>query len=672
MPLALVAAMAGAPQDQKMHFLLHSHFPASHVPPMAAIAQGLIAKGHTVTWLAAVEHERAVEATGAHFRPTAALAIVDAVWRTSLGVLDDDTRDDTSHDFRLAAQVSDYRLAIERSTAPRRPDVLLVDAYPYGARALHELGEVPAYATLGVLPFHTSTPGAPLPGEGTHPGSGLRSIAGSRFWHLVRRFYQLPTTLAPKVNAQRKALGLPHLPLAEAPECFTYSPMLHIQASSSRVEFFQRAQPARHRDHTVFTGPVVAAPRRLDPARVAPWWQMLVEHKKKRQNHWRTVVIAQDRVDEDPRRLIVPVLRGLAKCTDLVVVVLTSRRHECLAEAGTHPLVLFTDYLPLTCVLFVADLLVTNAGYQPMLQALAAGVPVVCAAHAQCPDKKDAVARMVYTGVCKALRGPGIDPPAVEQLVKAMLRGPALKERALPFAHELRLLGGLRRAVYELEQLGLEHMPKSEHQAGPGPDEAKTNKAKAKPEPAKPMPKPKPAKPNSAKRAAADWRAAIDKAAAAAVAAAPPARGGIFEPLNVAEAAPKASGSTQAVPEGVAENPESFEHTDGPVIDEWLIAFEPSPDEQWPETLECPVNHGAPHPTEPPADLLLPGYLSVPNFHPFEAPIAPDQPCGSRFCVQGASASAREPAAADGIEEPADASDSGDNKAENGRKVKQD
>ena len=141
-----------------MRILLHSHFPAGHAYPMQAVAQALGSHGHDVVWLTSAGNEARVRATGAAFVPTRALASLDKplMRRDATGLFEPPG---TQLRGRLAAQVADYRAVL----ADFRADVLLVDVFPHGARALYEMGEIPVYATLGVIPLYASTAASPMP-----------------------------------------------------------------------------------------------------------------------------------------------------------------------------------------------------------------------------------------------------------------------------------------------------------------------------------------------------------------------------------------------------------------------------------------------------------------------------------------------------------------------------
>lgn len=443
-----------------MKFLLHSHFPAGHCYPMQAIAQTLVARGHTVLWLTSPANEARVRAVDAQFAPAQNLAAVDGplAAENATGLLDGDYA--RLQEGRLLAQVADYRAAVRGMMEGEdggRPDVLLVDVLPHGAEAMLELGEVPVYATLGVIPMYLSSARAPLPVSGQAPPTTWFAIVTNWLRQAINRWIILPWKLRPILNRQRLALGLPPLPFGQIFESFTYSSFLHIQASSPTLEF--RMLPkwppeVTHKDNTVFVGPLVTQLKSPADHHLPPWWDKVL-------NHPRVIGITQGTLAMDPTSLILPSIQALAHDPQNLLLVISPHASEIKAAAAhNQPFgdnVLLVEWLPYHVLLPQLRLLITNGGYGSVTQALSHGVPLLCAGQTE--DKRDTAARVAWCGVGIDL---GTDSPSVEQVHEAasrILEDDAYRRRAAGLGAELRDLGGAAVACDRLEELGRRFTP---------------------------------------------------------------------------------------------------------------------------------------------------------------------------------------------------------------------
>ncbi|KAF7546693.1 hypothetical protein G7Z17_g8241 [Cylindrodendrum hubeiense] len=421
-----------------MKILLHSHFPAGHAYPMQAVAQELVRRGHDVVWLTSADNEARVRMTGAAFVATEAIAVVDAplMAENETGLLDGVHSRLVS---RVIAQVSDYRRVLRDFAA----DALLVDVLPHGARALYELGEIPVYATLGVIPMYMSSWGAPQAVSGKAPSSSTLSLIWNHLRHLFRQWVLFPLFLQPVINNQRRALGLANLPYGEPMESFTYSPFLHIQASSPSLEFRQRPKPTQQRRHTYHVGPLVTSVI-TTPNQLPAWWGDAVNHPK-------VVGITQGTLAMDPTSLIVPAIQALADNPELLLVVASPHSDEIRARVGDLPNVRFVKWIPYHLFLPQLSLLITNGGYGSITQALSHKVPLICAGQTE--DKKDTAARVNWAGAGIDLK---TDNPSTNQIRNAaekILADDGYKESAARLGDELNKLGGQGRASELLEQL---------------------------------------------------------------------------------------------------------------------------------------------------------------------------------------------------------------------------
>lgn len=410
-------ASTTATSCKPLNILIHTFHATGHVLPTQAVAQELVHRGHNVLWVTSPDQEARVLASGASFLPTEALPVVDA----ALAAADPKTLLETAHILvgsgRLLAQVADLR----RALATFKPDILLNDALPYGARALYELGEVPFWATLGVVPMY-------LPNcEGdAKPRSALGMILTD------------PDLGLPAVNPERAQLGLPPL----SPDEWTqYSPLLHIQASCASLEF------GAHPPNTHYVGPLVATSSGQSTAQDLPrWWVDVTSTTRK------VVGITQGTFATDPTSLLVPAISALQDEDDLLLVVPSPRIEEIKSHITLREeTVRVANWVPYAELLPRSRVLVTNGGYGSVTQALAHGLPLVCAGASE--DKKDTAARMAWVGAGVDLGGDRPRTELIRKAVRMILENEdEYRARASKVRDELNVLGGASRACDLVEQ----------------------------------------------------------------------------------------------------------------------------------------------------------------------------------------------------------------------------
>lgn len=409
---------------------------------MQAVSQALVDRGHEVVWLTSADNEARVRATGATFVKTRAIAAIDApfIRDNSTGLLD---RQFHRLRSRVVAQVADYRDILAEFPA----DAVLVDVFPHGARALHELGEIPVYATLGVIPFYTSGAAAPFPVSGDSPPASWLSLVWNSLQQLISQWILLPLFLAPVINQQRKVLGLKTLPFGEPTEYFTYSPFLHIQASCATLEFSQEPKSEQHRKHVGYVGPLV----RLGPTtsvQLPPWWETVASHS-------RIVGITQGTLAMDPTSLIIPSVRALKDDPSLLLIVVSPHGKDVEAQIGEADNVRYADWLPYHLLLPRLSLLITNGGYGSVTQALSHGVPLLCAGQTE--DKKDTAARVTWCGAGIDLKTDNPTSDQVKGAANKILSGEGYSARAKLLGKELNEQGGAQKASDLLEELVTRH-----------------------------------------------------------------------------------------------------------------------------------------------------------------------------------------------------------------------
>lgn len=418
--------------DRKIKFLVHTLFQTSHTLVVLPVVQELVARGHEVLWLGSpAEETRIVESSGARFMPTQEVAKVDAELMSN-PVFDVEGVAKAFFGARLVAQVADLRRAIAEFPA----DCLLNGFAPQGAAAMHDLGEIPVYATITGTPLYTSTGAATNP-----PSSAIGAVLC------------MPQLLLPLINPQRKSLGLPPLEESEM-QWLHHSPFLHLQASCSMLEFNQEVAPTFE-----FVGPLVGAAVETDSEQ-PEWLHEVAEAKAKNKI---VIGITQGTLVTDPAKLIIPVLEALAGSLDEadlgmdVVLIVASlhadKLHSILDTRGSRKgtQVRVTTWVDYEVLLPHCNLFITSGGYGGVMQALCHGVPVICAGTLA--DHGDVAARVKHARVGLTLETDAPNKDEVREAVRTVLSDSSYRVNAIWVGQQLKILGGATHAADLLVEL---------------------------------------------------------------------------------------------------------------------------------------------------------------------------------------------------------------------------
>ncbi|KAK1533525.1 MGT family Glycosyltransferase [Colletotrichum paranaense] len=422
-PDEMAMAMATTTKTRRpLKFLLHCFSATGHVLPMQAVAKELVERGHEVVWTTIAPQEQRVLASGARFITAEEVVKVDANLE---GANPKDMAETAEVMFRgrVTAQVADIRRVLKTF----KPDFVLTDALPQGVAALYELGEIPHYATLGVVPLY-------LPDIGPEP---IEHAAQSALGMLISQ----PQLVLPSINPEREELGLPALKVTDT---YSYSPFLHIQASCPSLEFQKGPEPIL--PQAQYVGPLVT---RLGGASVGvpTWWQDVLDAKS-------IIGITQGTFAMDPTSLIIPAIKALQDDKSHLLVVPSKLADEIRDKVKIEDNVRIADWVPYDLLLPRCRLLVTNGGYGSVTQALSHGVPLVCAGTSE--DKKDTAARVTWVGAGIDLK---TDTPSVDQVrdaVHKVLNETSYKKNATRIREELNAQGGAKRACDLLEEAAVE------------------------------------------------------------------------------------------------------------------------------------------------------------------------------------------------------------------------
>lgn len=287
-----------------------------------------------------------------------------------------------------------------------------------------ETKEIKFWATLGVVPMFATEPA---------PKSTLgQLLKNAQLW-------------VSSINKQREQLGLGPI---EPSEVAHYSPLLHIQASCPSLEYHQTVHP------THYVGPLISPLNKSLAGGSPSWWKEVANSDKK------VIGITQGTFAMDPTSLIIPAILALKDDPSLLLVAssphvdkVKQRLAEIIGDDNLPVNLRLGSWVPYDALLALpqTQILITNGGYGSVTQALAYGVPLICAGTTE--DKKDTAARMTSVGAGIDLQ---TDCPSVEQVrdaVGEILReGSTYKENLSKVSKELNALGGAERVCELLEE----------------------------------------------------------------------------------------------------------------------------------------------------------------------------------------------------------------------------
>lgn len=414
--------------DQSKPYVVIGVLPIyGHVERMLKVAKGLVERGYSVTVLTGSGYKEAVEIAGAKFVLTSgkadyqANAVFDKFAPGLEGahgihksLLIDGIEE---HHHRL----QDLLAQVYTSTNSKVVFIQSVLYFGNSALALGAPGLKPT-ATIGI--GHTSLTcssvdtgpmGSGLPPDSS-PEGRVRNIEGQK---------QFEAAMAP-VQARYTELVRSMGATEKVPFYFDAAvnlPDMFLQMSVPSLEYPRSDLRKGFR----FIGAIPQSGLGTE-AKLPAWWDEVVRHDKK------LVVVSQGTLNINVTDLILPTCEALADMDVLVVAVI----HQLDRVKGFQqpPNVRVAKYLPFNELFKHTDVLVSNAGYGTVQQALFNGVPMVLAGKGE--DKPETCARAAWAGVAVNLN---CLRPTVKQLrdaVEDVLQHPKYRSRALELADEYR------------------------------------------------------------------------------------------------------------------------------------------------------------------------------------------------------------------------------------------
>lgn len=415
-----------------------------NIPPILAVAQQLVARGHRLRILAGpglqpgrpprpasatfLDGIRTIGATLVPFHLTH--APFDRI-PPAQGLLWGWTPQAFAVNVFLARRflASPVWAAHVQDELRRHPtDVVVVDFHLLGALAAAEAAGVSAVALVH-HPHIRPTPGVPPFGPGWHPAKGLvgrlRDGMGNA---MVKRIYRRDGLRA--LNQVRQQFGL--LPLRLPFQQYDAARRVLIMTSPA-FDYRPQSLPPNVR--------YVGMP--FEDTQAATWV-----------SPWPT---------EDARPLVLvsfstvpqgqtePLRRTLAALATLPVRGLVTLGPALGSDAFAPPLnVVLTDFVPHARVLPHVAAIVSQCGHGTVMKALAHGIPLVCLPLFA--DQPGVAARVVYAGAGVRLARDATSTH-IRMAIQRVLQEPRFREGARRLATAMALEDGVKTAVEELESL---------------------------------------------------------------------------------------------------------------------------------------------------------------------------------------------------------------------------
>jgi UDP:flavonoid glycosyltransferase YjiC (YdhE family) len=413
-----------------MRFLVAVMPIAGHVAPVTGLVAELLSRGHevrvytgsrycdrfgslgaeAVPWSAAPdfdEHDLAAAGTGP-LGPLRLMAKVKEVFLQS-----------------GSGQVRDLSAALDRGPA----DLLVSDVLSVGAGLLAELRDLP-WAGLNLLALAVPSRELPPPGLPLSPAGGQW---GRRRDAALWGAYRVVTSGAQRAyNDVRASLGLPRD--RDVYGAHLISPWLLLATGGPALEEPRTDLP----EQVHFVGRLAPAPL----ANHAPALELPASRPR--------VIVTQGTHHLDPNDLLVPALEGL-RDLPLDVVATTGRPGDTDLGVPIPANAQVVDFLDFRAALPGSAVLVTNGGWGGVLEALAAGVPLVVAGGDI--DKPGNAVRVARAGAGVNLRTGRPKPASVATAVAQVIADPGYAEQARSIGAELARLGGTAAAADLLEEL---------------------------------------------------------------------------------------------------------------------------------------------------------------------------------------------------------------------------
>ncbi|MFC1811277.1 glycosyltransferase [Thermodesulfobacteriota bacterium] len=310
-------------------------------------------------------------------------------------------------------------------------DGLVTDQILLAAGTVAEHLNIPFVTVCSALPWNQED-GVPPPHTDWEFAPGRRARWQNRLGYAARNWLVRP--VLKRINRYRQGWNLP--PVKHVDE--TYSSLAQLCQLCPEMDFLRREMPGVFH----YVGPLGAF-RPADDIEF-PWARL----------NGRPLIFASMGTVARARGFNFPVLqRILAACTDLdAQLVMTRGKWAKQDEQGTREALgpvpgdtILVDFAPQLALLDRADLLITHAGINTVMEALAREVPMV--ALPQGADQPGMAARVQYAGV--GLKGSfqKSTPEQIRRMIKRVLAEETFRTQATQMKQAIANAGGVQRAA---------------------------------------------------------------------------------------------------------------------------------------------------------------------------------------------------------------------------------
>lgn len=426
-----------------MHYGIITPPVAGHIHPFGALGRELIARGHRVT-LIQMEDVRARAAeqglefavVGAADHPAGSLPQSLAQLGRLAGL--------NALRFTIEAVRRTTNMICRDAPAVVRScgiDLLLVDQTEPAGGSVAEYSGLPFVTVCNALALNRE-PDVPPPFTGWAFRKNKWARARNSLGYAIYDWRMSPVMQV--LSNWRKRWGLE--PLGKPDDSF--SGLAQISQMTRAFDFPRKRLPPEF----TYTGPL----RRRTPGAGSFPWEKL---------DGRPLIYASLGTLQHGKREIFRCFAQACASLDVQLVIAHNGGLDPVAAAELPGRPLTVDYAPQREILERASVALTHAGLNTVLDALAAGVPIVATPITY--EQPAIAARIEAGGVGMSIARGRLNPRAIRESVQRILREPVWRERARVAAEEIRKAGGVAKAASIVESVG-ENVREPPSEAAPG------------------------------------------------------------------------------------------------------------------------------------------------------------------------------------------------------------
>jgi zeaxanthin glucosyltransferase len=400
-----------------------------HLNPLLALARALERRGHRVTVLSALDAEAKVRRAGLEFQPIAQVEFPLGEWPRATARAGELTG--VRATWAATHVVARFARGIQRElseiVARERLDGLVMDQIAVGTEGVCQVMKLPLAVACGAMAFQIESRVPPWSVAWAYRPAlpfRLRNIAAQFCSNMVGM--PLLAEVGPYRFKHRLPMMTYHYINELAPS------LVQVAQQPAFFDFPRRHLP----DNFHSTGPWVDADARADSA--FPWARL----------DGRPVVYAslgtlQNRLE--------PIFRAIiAACATLDVQLVVALGREGATLSGAMPANVFVvDYAPQLALIQRADVVITHAGLNTVLECLRAGVPMVALPITN--DQPGVAARVRALGVGEFVTIGNVTPERLRETIQRVRAEPAHRARARQCAAELATRDGASGAAELIE-----------------------------------------------------------------------------------------------------------------------------------------------------------------------------------------------------------------------------